>query len=471
MAGKAQMLVVAAALGLVLLVAPVLLLAPGARAQQPSADRQVAYDSPTGAPHAAGELIVTLEPGASREATKRLQDSVGGETLEEIPELDSVVISIPEFESGEARALRDETLEEVRSSLEESPYIRSADYNYLRTPSYEPNDARFGSQSYLEGAGLTEAWDVTRGAGADVAVVDTGITATHPDLSGKVSAQRNFAPADAMAGEGTSDVVGHGSHVAGIAAANTDNRRGVAGACPGCGLINAKVAGPFGAYDSDIASGVRWSVESGAEVVNVSMGGPEPSAVLRDAVDYAWNNGALVVAAAGNEGAAEQIYPAAYPRVLGVAATDDNERRSAFSNSGPHVDVAAPGEDIVSTVPGGYEAKSGTSMSSPLVAGIAGMMSSQGMTNYQIQSRLQSTAVPVGTPDENPVYGSGIVDAASALGASEGETGEAETYTVREGDTVYSIAERFGRTPKKLAEWNGLDGSYSIYPGDRLRVG
>lgn len=471
---------------------------PGAGAQNSenagqkwqAAGAEVAYQSPSGAPHAADELVVTMEPGVGQGSTKALSSSVGGEVKKSLPQLDSTVISLPEVEGSEAQRIMGETLTEVKRSLESNPYIRSVDYNYLRSPAYAPDDARFDAQYGLVDAKLPGAWDVAWG-GADVAVVDTGIDSDHPDLSGKVVAEKDLSRPDSLGGAGVTDYVGHGTHVAGIAAANTDNGAGIAGACPGCGLINAKVAGFDGSYDSEIAEGITWAVDNGAEVVNVSLEGPERSAVLRNATEYAWNNGAIVVAAAGNQGTNTLTYPAGYSNVVGVAGTGKNERRASFSNSGKHVDVAAPGDNIVSTVPdGGYEAKSGTSMSSPLVAGVAGLMSSQGMTNDQILSRLQSTATPQGASGADPVYGAGMVDAAAALGApadpgdsvGTGAPGNpndsgtpdgsaAEFYTVRPDNTVYSIAERYGTTVESIAAWNDLDSAYTIHPGERLRVG
>lgn len=499
---RATIAVLAAAVSLTIATALTALWAEQSAAQQPASPdsgQPVTDRAPDGAPYASGELIINFDRDSGIPQIDTLEGlgALGGaadfQVEQTLPALDAQVIRVPQVEGKQAREIRGEALEDLRSSLEASPLVESVEYNYVREPTAAPNDPGFDRQYGLRQINAPQAWNTTRGAGTEIAVVDTGIDDDHPDLRGKLSGQYDFVNDD---GEAEEDFFGggHGTHVSGIAAANTDNGAGIAGACPGCGLINAKIAGFEGSYDSELAEGITWAVDNGAEVVNVSLEGTETSAVLRKATEYAWNNGAIVVAAAGNQGTNTVTYPAGYPNVVGVAATNKNERRASFSNSGKHVDVAATGDNIVSTVPnGGYEAKSGTSMSSPLVAGVAGLMSSRGMTNDQILSRLQSTATPQGAAGVDPVYGAGLVDAAAALGASadsedtggnmgrgasgtpndsggpEGST--SEFYTVRPDDTVYSIAERYATTVENIAAWNGLDSTYMIYPGDRLRVG
>lgn len=272
---------------------------------------------------------------------------------------------------GEAR---EDALEQARQDLENEPGVEEVDYDYIRKPTYTPNDGDFRKQYGLKKARFPQVWGNDRGDDGDgvrIAVVDTGIDAKHPDLKRKISAQADFVDDDRVAED---DDVGHGTHVAGVAAAVTNNRTGIAGGCPDCKLLVARALTDEGGFDSNIAESIVWSADRGAKVINLSFGGPEPARVLKEAVNYAHKKGAVVVAAAGNTGEEIREYPAAYPRVIAVAATDARDRRASFSSAGRYVDVAAPGVDILSTVPGGYASYSGTSFSSPRVAALAGLL-------------------------------------------------------------------------------------------------
>ncbi|MFP5371060.1 MAG: S8 family serine peptidase, partial [Actinomycetes bacterium] len=207
---------------------------------------------------------------------------------------------------------------------------------------------------------------------AKIAIVDSGIRAKHPDLNAKVAAQYDFGNRDRVA----EDTVGHGTHVAGIAAAS-----GGVGTCPGCSILAAKVTGDEGVtYDSAVAEGIVWSADNSADAINVSLVSPGYSRVLERAVEYAWNGGALVISAAGNEATETPMYPAAYGTAVAVAATDRDDAATDFSSRGDWVDVAAPGRQILSLIPGGgYAYLDGTSMASAYVSGLAGLLSSQGL--------------------------------------------------------------------------------------------
>ncbi len=254
-------------------------------------------------------------------------------------------------------------------------------------------------------------------------MVDTGIDANHPDLKGKVIAQHDFVHNDGTA----NDTAGHGTHVAGTIAASTNNGVGVAGGCPRCRLLAARVLAKNGGYDSDIARGIVWSANNGARVINLSLGGAAYSTALKRAVDYAYNKGAVVVAAAGNTGNGTYHYPAAYPDVIAVAATDSADRRASFSSYGNWVDVAAPGVDILSTYPRwlesnfyepGYKFMEGTSMASPHVAALAGLLAAQGRSKSEIRFRLLSTADDIGPEGRDRYTGAGLIDAAKAVESS-----------------------------------------------------
>ncbi len=373
--------------------------------------KDVVDRGPAGAPYASGELLVALNPGIGEEKIKGWIRSARAEEKDRLPDVNAVLISFPEIKSKRAQQAREDALEKIRATLEENPYVESADYNYLFQFNYVPNDKLFKRQWGLRKAGYPKAWNRTLGSRAKVGVIDSGIAARHPDLKGNIAAQRDFVDGDRVA----NDRVGHGTHVSGIVAANTNNRRGVAGGCPGCRLLVAKVGDQRGVYASDAARGINWAVKRGARVVNLSFGAPGNPLILEGAVNRAWRKGAVVVAAAGNENTSRRSYPAAYRRVIAVAATTSEDRRARFSNYGRWVDVAAPGTNIFSTVPGGYQRYSGTSMASPSVAALAGLLASQGLDNKQIRGRIQGTARDLGRRGRDIYYGYGRIDAARAV--------------------------------------------------------
>lgn len=249
-----------------------------------------------------------------------------------------------------------------------------------------------------------EAWTVTTGIDIKVAVLDSGVDSDHPDIAPKVVASENFS--DAATGE---DNYGHGTHVAGIIAATADNTIGVAGVCPGCKILDGKVLNDTGyGSTSAIAKGIDWAVTKGAKVINMSLGQRTSSRTLETAVNNAWNEGAVIVAAAGNTGTTAKIYPAAYPNVIAVAATDNNDAKASFSTYGAKwVDVAAPGANVYSTFPNhpfylgkqygrsqGYDVANGTSMASPVVAGVAALAwsSQTDATHTSVRAKVELSA-------------------------------------------------------------------------------
>jgi subtilisin family serine protease len=208
---------------------------------------------------------------------------------------------------------------------------------------------------------------------------------------------------------------GHGTHVAGTVAAATNNGEGVAAVCPSCKLLVAKSGDENGSLTSDVVQGIYWSVDNRAKAINLSLGSYGNSRILEHAVNYAWKHGVVVVAAAGNDNTERPSYPAAYDKVISVAATDQADRKASFSNYGK-VDVAAPGVGILSTVPGGgYEAWDGTSMASPHVAALAGLLAAQGRTAPEIRRRIERTAVDLGADGKDKYYGWGRIDAQRAV--------------------------------------------------------
>ena len=290
----------------------------------------------------------------------------------------------------------------------------------VRKATLTPNDTYYASNQ-ADDLGLINcpsAWDVSRGAGVRVAVLDTGCQLSHPDIgsgsSGKVKASRNFTTGKTS---DVSDKNGHGTHTAGTVGARTNNARGVAAAGFDCDLVIAKVLGNNGSgYDSWVASGITWSVDTAAaKVISMSLGGVGTSTTLESAVNHAWNSGTVVVAAAGNDGNDALNYPAAFTRCIAVAATDASGSLASFSNFGPWVDIAAPGVSIASTYKGStYAVASGTSMATPHVAGVAALVwaTPHGTSSASVRSRLETTPpLDVVTPSG----GVPLLDAAAAV--------------------------------------------------------
>ena len=247
-----------------------------------------------------------------------------------------------------------------------------------------------------------EAWAVATGSGIKVAVLDSGVDLNHDDLSSKVVARANFSGAASA-----DDNYGHGTHVAGIVAA-VHNSDGVAGVCPGCTVLAGKILNDSGVGSSSgLANGINWAVSNGAKVINMSVG-VRASRTLETAVTNAWNKGVVLVAAAGNGGNQTKIYPAGYPNVIAVAATDNKDAKASFSTYGASwVDVTAPGVNVYSTFPNhpfylakpnnrslNYDVGNGTSMSAPIVAGVVALAWSRNpsATHTSIRAKVESTA-------------------------------------------------------------------------------
>jgi thermitase len=385
-----------------------LILAPGSKGEPVA---QPGVDDPEGAPYVAGELLVAYEPGTSEEAEATVVRQSGARTLEDLPG-EARLVSFPEIRRETSEAARERALAQELRDLENKAKVEAADYNYVRKAFFMPDDPRLGNQWGLTKTRFRGAWNDAKGGGAKVAIVGSGAYAGHPDI-GKILAQKDFVEGNAVA----DDDYGHGTRVTGVAGALTDNGRGVAGGCFKCGLLLAKVMNANGsATDSKIIIGMDWSVDHGADVVNLSLGGPAESSALRDAVNRASRRGAVVVAAAGNAGTTRRQYPAAYSNAIAVSATNQSDGLAYFSSRGDWVDLAAPGTNILSTSKsGGYGKKSGTSFSAPFVSGLAGLLASQGMSADSIRQRMQGSAKDLGPAGDDPRFGHGRIDADNAV--------------------------------------------------------
>ncbi len=291
------------------------------------------------------------------------------------------------------------------------------------TAAATPDDPGFSQQPFAT-VGFPAAWDRTRGGGVTVAVIDTGISAGHPDLAGKLwtnPAERadgrdddgdgyvdDLNGVDIVNHDGDpTDDHGHGTGVAGVVAAVTDNGSGVTGGCWSCRVMPVKALDATGnGYDTDIAAGVVWAVDHGADVVNLSLGGPVGSRALASAIAYAESHGVVVVAAAGNAGTTTVTYPADYPTVLSVAATStDGTTRASYSSYGSWVDVAAPGTTLTTMLTTAsfnpthrlYGTMQGTSLATPVVSAGAALAraAAPDLSPAAIRDAATATALPL----------------------------------------------------------------------------
>jgi Subtilisin-like serine proteases len=297
-------------------------------------------------------------------------------------------------------------------------------------PSGEPGDTFYRLQWGLQRIQAPQAWQITKGSPAvKIAVLDTGVDRDHADLCSKIVINRNYAmswwPGNFDTPE---DYYGHGTHCAAIAAA-LESLSGIIGVAPLCSIMNIKVLDNEGSgYWSDVASGIIWATDNGAKVISMSLGGGSGSSDLESAVNYAWNHGVVVVAAAGNNNTDSPTYPAYYQNCIAVAATDEADNKAGFSNYGSWVDVAAPGVNIFSAIcnhsylhswrngsPKHYASWGGTSMATPFVAGLAALLwcTEYGVSNVAVRQRIEETAEAAG--DVYRIYGIKRINALRAV--------------------------------------------------------
>lgn len=386
----------------------------------------------------AGELIVKIRdelPAVSQKMTMNIMDT-GSRNLNALNQQFGVTDVEPVFGSKAGRMMQEDTplahvlLLKLGAEADESAAVRAyasldeveyAELNYWYYIFATTNDAFLTSQYSLystsyQGINAIGGWDIEQGSDSIiVAVIDTGIDYTHEDLAGKVIKGYDFVNEDFD----PMDDNGHGTHVAGIAGATANNGVGIAGVCPGCSLLAIKVITASGSgANSWIANGIANAVNLGARVINMSLGGIERSNTIELAVEQAYQKGVMVVAASGNDGSSTPLYPAAFSEVIAVGATDRYGQRAVFSNTGSHLELAAPGQTIYSTLPGNsYEAWNGTSMACPHVAGLAGLVMSRNpaLSNQQVRQVLITSAQDLGAAGRDSLYGYGRINALAAL--------------------------------------------------------
>jgi len=351
-------------------------------------------------------------------------------------------------------------------------FIEYAEPNYIFFLTNIPNDEKFSLQWALYNTGETggtpdadidapEAWDIETGdPDIVIAIIDTGIDYTHPDLSSNIWKNEDEISNNSIDDDNNGfiddvigwdfigesplfpepdndplDMFGHGTHCAGLASAVTNNGIGTAGVCWNCKIMSIKIAGGFFGLINLISAvnGISYAIYNGADVISMSWGGDVESELLHNAIDNAYSNGIVLVSAAGNDNSYRKLYPAAYDNVIGVAATNKNDKKAWFSNYGDWVDVAAPGEQILSTLPTyhvtlndlfysmNYDYLDGTSMACPIVAGLAALLLSYdpSLDHDEVRSIIYNSTDWIET---NKYIGNGRINVYKALLIASGVT-------------------------------------------------
>jgi hypothetical protein len=353
-----------------------------------------------------------------------------------------------------------EKTDEMLKMLKQMPEVAMVEKVRLRQIISAPNDPNTSSQWFLNKIKAFEAWDVNPGAGnVVVAVVDNAIQTNHPDLQANMLAGIDLGDNDNNPNPSNANF-SHGTHVAGIVSAVSNNNLGVASASNNRIKVlpikaTPDLGDPRGIYYG--FEGVLWAVDNGADIISLSWGGIGYSQVEQEVIDYAFNKGVIVVAAAGNEDTSIESYPAAYRHVIAVASLDNDDKRSSFSNYGSWVDIAAPGRGILSTFPfNTYATLNGTSMATPLVSSALGFIWScfPSLTPTQLESLLVYTAdnLDALNPTYKGLLGGGRVNMLKAVScaskglASANITVNGSTYICQGQSVTLSASSEVGNT-------------------------
>jgi len=443
-------------LGLVLAIVGLILPARPAMGRSAAGDERVTLQQSTSSGHALGVILIGVKPGEDiHNVTSQFREMWPHEEERATAMMQAEAVFPFARDAGIrlqasaasklARIYRfhlppDVDVEAGLMAARANPAIEFAEPDYLARPAVTPNDLLYSDQWGLAKIGAESGWDVTTGAvSITLAIIDSGIDLSHEDLSDRLWTNPGETAGNGVDDDGNglvddvhgwnfltdssdlTDENGHGTQVAGVAAAASNNGAGVAGVCWNCRVMVVKIMQASGTVNySDIAAGVAYAAGQGAQVINLSLGGYADSETLRTAIESAAAT-AVIVAGAGNDDTSTPFYPAAYPEVIAVAGTDQTDTRASFSNYGSWVNVTAPGVEIKTTFAGNnsYGSENGTSMSSPFVTGLAGLLTSQypDWSPALVRQHIINTATSVdgGNPDYAGQLGQGRIHAGNAL--------------------------------------------------------
>ena len=370
-------------------------------------------------PSAKADEIITIESGAQVVADEFVVKYKSDATFSEKQEFKEVMnlekprvtrdsLKKMDIEQVKLKDDTEGTIAETVENLENNPAVQYVEPNYVMSIQ-SVNDPNYAEQWSLAKIGVEEVWSETMGSsGVVIAVLDTGIDYSHPDRPKSIVAGYDFINDD----NNPQDDHGHGTFVSGVIAANTNNATGIAGICQNCSIMPVKVmdSSGMGTY-ADVANGIVWSADNGADIINLSIGGYAYSQILQDAVSYAQSKGVLVIAAGGNQGISSPLYPAAYSNVIGVSATTQDDERWSRSNYGSYIDISAPGVSIYGLTLGSYRSQTGTSAAAPHIAGIAGLLMSknQALSPNLIAQQLYQNTVDLGIEGKDYSFGYGRI--------------------------------------------------------------
>lgn len=351
-----------------------------------------------------GRILVMPKPGLSSDALAKILRVHGGKARR-VGGSNLHIIDLPPQASEKA----------VAAVLARNPHLEFAELDELVAPDLATNDPYMGSAWHLPKIGAPTAWDASQGSGVTIAILDSGVDAAHPDLKERLVAGWNFYAGNSD----TMDVYGHGTKVAGAAAAVNNNGLGISSVAGQASIMPIRVTGTDGYGSvSAIAQGITYAADKGARVANASFG-VAGYASVQSAAQYMKNAGGLVFVSAGNQSTDPGHAPTS--SLIAVSATDSNDNKASFSNYGDWVSLSGPGTSIYSTVKGGgYGAVNGTSFSSPVSAGVAALVMSAkpDLSSTEVETILFASARDLGAAGKDPVYGHGRVDAVAAVQAA-----------------------------------------------------
>lgn len=357
------------------------------------------------------------------------------------------------------------------NELKEEEGVLRVEEDHLMSLTYAPNDVNYGYQTHHRNIQSEESWERSRGGNVIVAILDNGIDLNHEDLKANIvnpydivrNSPYTLSPGD------------HGTHVAGIVGSQMDNHFGGVGVASGAFIMPIDVFDGTYAYTSDVIEGVYRAVDQGADIINMSLGNYYYSTSFQQAIYYAYANDVLVIAAAGNDSSTSPHYPSSYEHVISVGSTTSYDTLSSFSNYGWNVDITAPGSSIFSTTPyNTYGYKSGTSMASPIVAGVAALVKAAepNITVDELTDRLTSTADDLGSPGRDYYYGYGRINAKSALMIYQVEPVQVDAFSDLSDVVTGTVPlnNRYGNVVVYGPSGESIGSVEGLYGGDRFSI-